>query len=40
MAIGYIAIGIAFIIAVLCCATIFVKGDNDNANTSTDNNIE
>lgn len=40
MSIGYIIVGIAFIIAVICCATIFVKGDNNNANTDTDNNIE
>ena len=34
---GYIIIGIAFIIAGLCCATVFVKGDNNNVNTDTNN---
>lgn len=35
---GYIITGIAFIIAGLCCATVFVKGDINNDNT--DNHIE
>lgn len=37
MIIGYVVIGIAFIIAGLCCATVFVKGDTNNVDTDTDN---
>lgn len=40
MTMGYIIVGIAFIISMLCCVTVFIKGDNDNVNTDTDNNIE
>jgi hypothetical protein len=40
MTIGYIIVGMAFIIAGLCCVTVFIKGDNNNVNTDTDNNIE
>lgn len=38
MILGYIITGIAFIIAGLCCATVFVKEDNTNDDTS--NNLE